>query len=150
MSRADAQAAGERGRGGALLRLRLRLPLRLRPRLRLRLLGVGLLAGAGVLLGACGSPSASEVSGTLARSCQAVAAVLSDGPGPVVDPIGYAEAQIRPLRDVRTPDRSLHQDIQRLDRAYREVFDSNDSPASARAERSASGRLDAVCPKAAP
>ncbi|HTX64067.1 MAG TPA: hypothetical protein VMD28_10525 [Acidimicrobiales bacterium] len=51
---------------------------------------------------------------------------------------------------MRTGDRALRGDIQRLDRAYREVFESNDSPSAASEQKSASARLDAVCPGAAP
>jgi hypothetical protein len=157
VSRADAQASpyksgfdGGPCTGRAHVRGRHARPGEDRPARWLHLLEVGVLAGAVGFLGACGSPGTSQASAALVRSCQGVAAVLSEGPAPAADPVGYAEAQIRPLTEVRTADRSLRQDIQRLDRAYREVFASNDSPASARAERIASVRLDAVCPKAAP
>ena len=123
-----------------------------------RAVACGALVGAAALLGSCGSsgsgPDASQASGprtqSLAESCHAVAAVLSDGPGPTEDPVGYAEAQIRPLAGVRTGDRALRSDIERLDRAYRDVFQSDDSASSALAEKTASARLDAVCPGAAP
>lgn len=117
---------------------------------RVRTLRVGVLAGTAVLLGACASTGTSQASGSLASSCQAVAAVLSDGPSPAADPVGYAEAQIRPLTEVRAGDPALRRDVQRLDRAYRQVFDSDDSPSAASAASKASARLDGVCPRAAP
>jgi hypothetical protein len=115
-----------------------------------RAVGAGMLAGAAVLVGACGSAGSPDAAATVSRTCQAVAAVLSDGPNPTADPVGYAEAQVRPLRAVRTSDPVLRDDIQRLDRAYAELFDSNGSPSATHAVAKASARLDAVCPKAAP
>lgn len=115
--------------------------------------GALLIAPAAFLLGACGggAPAASG-SGTasLSRSCQSVAAVLSDGPGPKEDPVGYAEAQVKPLAHVRTSDPPLRRAIGALDRAYRNVEATDGSAVAAKAERAASGRVDHLCPGAAP
>lgn len=102
------------------------------------------------LVGACGSGGAPQPSVALARSCQSVSAVLSDGPDPTADPVGYAEAQILPLRQVQTSDRALRSAIDELDGAYEELFSTDGSAAAARAVTEASARLDAMCPGAAP
>jgi hypothetical protein len=106
------------------------------------------IAGA-ALLGACGS-SGSGSSAALTSGCQNVSAVLSDGPDPTADPVGYAEAQIRPLRQVRTPDKTLQLAIDALDAAYQQVFSTNGAPAATQAEAKASARINALCPGAAP
>ncbi len=153
MSRADTQAtppalAGRSGGPGNRQAYEVG-PVTTRPR-RIRSLGVGALAGTAVLLGACGSPSTSQASASVASSCQAVAAVLTNGPSPAVDPVGYAEAQIRLLTEVRIGDPALRHDVERLDRAYRQVFETDGSPSAVSAARTASARLDAACPQAAP
>jgi hypothetical protein len=51
-----------------------------------------------------------------------VSAVLSDGPDPTADPVGYAEAQIVPLRAVRTDDVSLRQVLGQLADAYQQEY----------------------------
>ncbi len=76
--------------------------------------------------------------------------MLSDGPGPTVDPVGYAEAQILPLERLHTGDRALKAAIERLDRAYEEVFSTDDASAAREAESKASRRMDQICPGAAP
>src|SRR5580658_9784510 len=43
-------------------------------------------------------------SAAVTRACRQVSAVLADGPDPDSDPVGYAEAQILPLRQVHTSD----------------------------------------------
>lgn len=110
----------------------------------------GALSAASVVLAACGGAGAGQTARSVTRTCQAVAAVLSDGPGQKVDPIGYAEAQILPLKALRLHDPSLSADVRRLDRAYKEVFETDGSAAARRAVATASARLVAVCPKAAP
>ena len=72
--------------------------------------------------------------------------MLADGPDPTSDPIGYAEAQIRPLQQVRTGDEVLRAAIDRLDAAYREVFATDDAGVSRRKVAAASDRLSALCP----
>ncbi len=76
--------------------------------------------------------------------------MLSDGPGPTVDPVGYAEAQILPLRRVHASDKALEAAIERLDRVYEEVYATNDSAAAKAAESDASHRMNEICPGAAP
>lgn len=112
--------------------------------------GALLVVPAAVLLGACGGSPTASATASHSRSCQAVAAVLSDGPGPKEDPVGYAEAQVIPLAQVRTSGAPLHKAVQALDRADRRVVATNGSAGAVRAEKAASRHLDRICPGAAP
>lgn len=116
--------------------------------------------GLSALLGACGSAAstsgvaagASHPASTAAvrATCTQVSAVLSDGPDPDTDPVGYAEAQILPLAQVHTSDAQLRAAIGKLASAYRAFFDGNgDSPPAKLAVASASKRLNSLCPGAA-
>lgn len=129
---------------------------------RARFRGPTLLAltslGLSALLGACSSPAASSGSaaaGTASTAavratCAQVSAVLSDGPDPDSDPVGYAEAQILPLGQIRTSDAHLRAAIGKLAGAYRTFFDSNGNSASAKlAVAAASKRINSFCPGAA-
>jgi hypothetical protein len=117
-------------------------------RLRGGALAVSALASCAVVLGACGSSGPSQASSALSRACQDVSAVLSDGPDPTADPVGYAEAQILPLRHVRTSDAALEAAIEDLDSAYQQYFSTNGASTAKRAVTKASTRLDAICPGA--
>jgi hypothetical protein len=103
---------------------------------------------------ACGSSSSSSAAGAstaaVQASCQQVSAVLSDGPDPDADPIGYAEAQILPLRGISVSDQALHTAITQLADAYQAFFDSNGKSSSAKeAVTVASNKLNSICPGAA-
>jgi hypothetical protein len=112
--------------------------------------------GLAALLAACASPAAA--SGPVAATapapevhvtCSQVSAVLSDGPDPSADPVGYAEAQILPLGQIRPPDSPLRAAISQLARAYRAFFDSHGTSATAKmAVAAASKRIDSFCPGA--
>ena len=98
-----------------------------------------------LLLSACGSLSASRPAAE--RTCRQVAVVLSDGPDPQADPVGYAEAQILPLRHIHTSDRALGQAIGGLAAAYQRFFnDRGGSKAAQAAVVAASKRIGALCP----
>jgi hypothetical protein len=114
--------------------------------------------GLSALLGACSSSASSSRSaaaGTASTAavhatCAQVSAVLSDGPDPDSDPVGYAEAQILPLGQIHTSDAQLRAAIGKLASAYRAFFDSNGSSSSAKlAVASASKRINSFCPGAA-
>src|SRR5580704_7962900 len=62
-----------------------------------------------------------------ARQCTAVADVLSDGPTLTADPVGYAEAQVLPLRQLKLSDPTLRRAVQQLDSAYAAFSASNRS-----------------------
>ncbi len=125
---------------------------------RLAVLGLTLI-GLTAPLAACASQAsasrptaaARQVSAAAIRStCSQVSAVLSDGPDPTADPVGYAEAQILPLGQIRTPDPPLRAAIGRLTRAYQAFFASNGTSGAAKlAVTAASKQVDALCPGAA-
>lgn len=114
------------------------------------LLVPGLLLGGAALLGACGGSSSTASGPAVERTCQAVAAVLSDGPDPQADPVGYAEAQVQPLAGVHTTDAALQGAIDQLDRAYESFYRTGGAKTAAQAEDRASSLLDRYCPGAAP
>jgi hypothetical protein len=105
---------------------------------------------------ACSSSSSPSAAATHAsasavqNSCQQVSAVLSDGPDPGADPVGYAEAQILPLRHISAPDPALHTAIDQLAGAYQQFYVSNGKSANAKeAVAVASKKLNSICPGAA-
>jgi hypothetical protein len=103
-----------------------------------------------VVLLACGCGSSSHTSVSAGNGCQQVSAVLSDGPDPDADPVGYAEAQVLPLRHISTASPALHGAIIRLADAYSEFFASNGKSSNAKeAVAVASKKLDSICPGAA-
>jgi hypothetical protein len=109
--------------------------------------------GLAALLGACSSqaPTSHPVSAATVRAaCSQVSAVLSDGPDPDADPVGYAEAQILPLGQIRTTDVQLRTAIGKLADAYRAFFASNGSSSAAKLDVAvASKRINSFCPGAA-
>jgi hypothetical protein len=56
--------------------------------------------------------------------------VLSDGPDPGTDPVGYAEAQIQPLRQIHAPNPTLAQAITTLAGAYSSFYTANGTGAA--------------------
>jgi hypothetical protein len=115
-------------------------------------LGIVLAALALPMLTACGSspghPGAQRA--TTSAACTTLGAALSDGPDPAADPVGYAEAQIKPLRAIQTSDQALRAAIRELAAAYARVFASNGaSSAAGKAVTAAVRRVNAICPGAA-
>jgi predicted Zn-dependent protease len=98
---------------------------------------------------ACGSSSSPSPSAEVKQTCQRVEAVLSDGPDPTADPVGYAEAQILPLRQIHTSDSKLRQAIDTLASAYQAYSSTDGANAAAKdATDAAIGTLNAACPGA--
>lgn len=107
------------------------------------------------LLTACGS------AGTTGRHavvpieapCTQIAAVLSDGPDPGADPVGYAQAQVLQLRGLRRGLRISKQPLRRaiaaLAAAYQRFSRSGGSAAAKQSVSRATHGLDALCPGAA-
>lgn len=91
--------------------------------------------------GAAGAPSALS-------SCPTITAVLSDGPDPQSDPVGYAEAQVQPLAQLSIADRSLASAVSSLSRAYASYVATKGSSAAAAAVTTAAAAVDALCPGA--
>jgi hypothetical protein len=110
------------------------------------LIGLALLA-AGVL-SACGSSGGSSTLSTLTIECRQVGAVLGNGPDPEADPVGYAQAQVLPLRRIHGADRNLDGAITKLADAY-EAASHGGTPSAKVAVAGAVHRLDAICPEAA-
>jgi hypothetical protein len=104
---------------------------------------------AALVLSACSSSSGRAPSAAPA-ACTQISAALSDGPDPGTDPVGYAEAQIEPLRAIRTGDTALHAAISHLASAYAAVYGTDGkSAAAAKAVTAASRKVNAICPGAA-
>jgi hypothetical protein len=100
------------------------------------------------LLAACGSSSTSTLSSAQVKqqTCKQLEAVLSDGPEPEADPVGHAQAQVLPLRQIDTSDARLHQAIDTLASAY-QAFSSSDGRGSAKsAVSSATKAIEHLCP----
>ena len=55
---------------------------------------------------------------SLQQDCTSVADVLSDGPDSGADPVGYAQAQVLPLRQLTVGNAALHRDVLALAAAY--------------------------------
>jgi hypothetical protein len=123
------------------------------PALRLRLPGtlhtlVAMTLCAG-LLSACGSTGPPQASSAVRSTCERVSAVLSDGPDPGADPVGYAQAQVLPLRQIHTSDTNLKGAINDLASAYEQFSLTSGTKATKRAVTRASDKVDAICPGAA-
>jgi hypothetical protein len=114
-------------------------------------LTVGLALAAALALAACGTGSAARRPGSASSAvsavCNRIGAALSDGPDPQADPVGYAEAQIKPLAAISTSDSELRTAIKGLARAYARVFESNGTNSTAaRAAATESRKVNAICP----
>jgi hypothetical protein len=106
-----------------------------------------------VSVGACSSspsPAASEKT-AIQQQCTATAAVLSDGPDPNADPVGYAEAQVLPLRQLKITDTALRRAVSQLANAYEAYSTSTGAANIAAAVQSskAEAAVNAICPGAA-
>jgi hypothetical protein len=109
-------------------------------------LASGVLAATAVA--ACGS-SSSAGGAAQRQGCTAVADVLSDGPDPDADPVGYAEAQVLPLHQLKVSDTKLRDVVDKLDSAY-QAYVSNSGRSQAAKVSSEENVLNAICPGAAP
>jgi len=101
-------------------------------------------------LAACGSSTITASRADIKRTCKQVEAVLSDGPEPIADPVGYAQAQVLPLRQIHTPDASLQKAIDSIASVYEALSAGKrvEKPPQA-AVTAASARINAICPGAA-
>jgi len=104
------------------------------------------------MVSACGSsghPTASAAAAPVAESaCQQVGDALSNGPDPDADPVGYAEAQIQPLRQIHAPSPALAQAITTLAGAYSSFYAANGAGAAKTALNTAIKRINSLCPDA--
>lgn len=107
-------------------------------------LPAALLAGCGSSSHGRGTPTATGAQ--VKQTCRRVEAALSDGPEPEADPVGYAQAQVMPLREIHTTDAELARAIGGLASAYRQFADSKGSSAAKAAVDGATNTIKALCP----
>jgi hypothetical protein len=100
-----------------------------------------------VLIAACGSskpaPSSAQVK---QQTCKQVEAALSDGPDPEADPLGHAQAQVLPLREIHSGDETLQQAIDSLAGAYQSFAATNGSAPAKSAVSGATKTIERLCP----
>jgi hypothetical protein len=105
---------------------------------------------------ACGS-SSSQSSSTVSlgtavqQDCTSVTDVLADGPDADADPVGYAQAQVLPLRQLTISDAALHSAVMSLASAYEKYSTSSGSTRAADAHvvTKAENEVNKICPQAA-
>ncbi|HEY6496835.1 MAG TPA: hypothetical protein VIZ43_26455 [Trebonia sp.] len=121
----------------------------------MRALAATAVACVAVAVTACGSSSSSSsqtssalLGSQVQQDCTSVANVLSDGPDPDADSVGYAQAQVLPLRQLKISDARLRQDVLSLAAAY-QAFTAG-GPAAAAAVAKAENSVNSICPQAAP
>jgi hypothetical protein len=106
------------------------------------------------LLAACSSSSSgggSSQAKAPAAVCQKVLGVLSDGPDPDADPVGYALSQIAPLGQIHTSDHALAQQLSDLIAADHALVNTNGSDhAATKSIAKDDAALNKVCPGVAP
>jgi hypothetical protein len=97
------------------------------------------------------SASASQAAAT-AQDCTDVTDVLADGPDPDADSVGYAEAQVLPLQQLKIGNPAIQSAVTRLDAAYKAFSSDTGSAQTQDAIKvsSAEATLNALCPGAAP
>ncbi len=77
--------------------------------------------------------------------------MLSDGPDPGADPVGYAQAQVLPLRQLKIGDGALERAVLALAAAYQQFSSGSGAGGSAAnaAVTKAAAAVNAICPQAA-
>jgi hypothetical protein len=98
---------------------------------------------------AAGPSTSASAPQTVTATCEQVGAVLSDGPDPDADPVGYAEAQVSPLRQISTQDTTLRDAIGKLADAYQVFYTNSGNKAAKEAVTVASSAINKICPGAA-
>jgi hypothetical protein len=104
---------------------------------------------------ACGSSSSSSSTAVLGsatqQACTAISDVLADGPDPDADPVGYAQAQVMPLRQLTISDAALHSAVLSLATAYAKLSTSTKATRAAAtlAVTKAEDEVSKICPQAA-
>jgi hypothetical protein len=108
---------------------------------------VGAMLMLAMMLVACGASSRATRSAEVETgSCKQIEAVLSDGPEPAADPIGYAQAQILPLRRIHTGDSQLAKAINGLASAFHRFSSSDGSRSAKIAVSEATSAIKTLCP----
>ena len=120
----------------------------MRSLLRSRYMALASVAVAAPLLSACSSGGGAAHASTAPTAvCQKILAVLSDGPDPDADPVGYALSQIKPLGLIHTLDHSVEESLTHLIAADRQLVDSSGSDDAAKMGiKKADAALNTACP----
>lgn len=104
------------------------------------------------MISACSStahPAKTAAAAPVAEStCELVGDALSNGPDPDADPVGYAEAQIQPLRQIHATSPALAQAITTLAGAYSSFFTANGTGPAKSTLSTAIKRINSLCPDA--
>lgn len=104
------------------------------------------------IVSACGSSghsAAAVATAPVAEStCEQVGDALSDGPDPDSDPVGYAEAQIKPLQQIHATSATLGQAITTLAGAYSSYYTANGTGPAKTALNTAIKKINKLCPDA--
>ena len=106
-----------------------------------------------LLAAACGAggPGGGAPMAAPAALCQKLMAVLSDGPDPGADPVGYALSQIQPLGQIHTSDGPVGATLSSLIAADRALVRTDGGGhAAKKAIARAFDALNASCPGVAP
>ena len=107
-----------------------------------------------IAIAGCGSSSSSRAAAsavlgtTVQQDCTAIGDVLSDGPDPGADSVGYAQAQVLPLRELKIGDATLRREVLALAAAYQSVS-AGGGAAAAGALTRAEKAVNSICPQAA-
>jgi len=99
------------------------------------------------------SAAATSSAATRGQDCTDVSDVLSDGPDPSADAVGYAQAQILPLKQLALgDDAALRTAVDRLDTAFGTFVGADGSARAQSAAQvtSAENALNVLCPGVAP
>jgi hypothetical protein len=116
------------------------------PALTLTMLVSACSAGTAAQSAATAGPAAPQ---TAQQACQQVSAVLANGPDPDADPLGHAEAQVLPLRQIRTTDATIGTAIAGLADAYSGYLAANGAGKAATATLTAAiNKINSLCPDA--
>ena len=104
------------------------------------------------MVSACGSSGHATATAAAApaaeSACDQVGDALSNGPDPDADPVGYAEAQIQPLRQIHATNPALAQAITTLAGAYSSFYAANGTGPAKSALNTAIKRINSLCPDA--
>jgi hypothetical protein len=123
-----------------------------------RLLAVLALAAAtAATAAACSSSSSAKAASpatasALSQDCTAVSDVLADGPDSTADSVGYAEAQILPLKQLKLATPGVQSAVTKLDAAFTAFVGAKSSNTQTQAAvqvTSAENAVNALCPGAA-
>lgn len=95
-----------------------------------------------------GHSTAAAAAPVAESTCDQVGDALSDGPDPGADPVGYAEAQIRPLRQIHAASPTLARAITTLAGAYSSYYAANGTGSAKTALNTAIKRINKLCPAA--